>query len=72
MVSLSESPEQMFDRIANVVAEPDRAYRDVEVTKIEFFNLLSTKKFFPNSPTFTGAGTPLGQLSSMFCITYFR
>ncbi|NMB69692.1 adenosylcobalamin-dependent ribonucleoside-diphosphate reductase [candidate division WWE3 bacterium] len=64
----AETPEQMFDRIANVVAEPDRPYRDVEVTKIEFFNLLSTKKFFPNSPTFTGAGTPLGQLAACFVL----
>lgn len=63
-----ETPEQMFERIANVVAEPDQPYRDVEVTKIEFFNLLSTKRFFPNSPTFTGAGTPLGQLAACFVL----
>lgn len=64
----SETPEQMFERIANTVAEPDRQYRDVEVTKIEFYNLLSSKKFFPNSPTFTGAGTPLGQLAACFVL----
>jgi ribonucleoside-diphosphate reductase alpha chain len=29
---------------------------------------LSTKKFFPNSPTFTGAGTPLGQLAACFVL----
>ncbi len=63
-----ETAEEMFDRIATAVAEPDRAYRDVEVTKIEFYNLLSTKKFFPNSPTFTGAGTPLGQLAACFVL----
>jgi ribonucleoside-diphosphate reductase alpha chain len=64
----AETVEEMFDRIANTVAEPDRPYRDVEVTKIEFYNLLSTKKFFPNSPTFTGAGTPLGQLAACFVL----
>ena len=64
----TETPEQMFERIADTVAEPDRPYRDVEVTKIEFYNLLSTKKFFPNSPTFTGAGTPLGQLAACFVL----
>jgi ribonucleoside-diphosphate reductase alpha chain len=63
-----ETPEEMFDRIATAVAEPDRPYRDVEVTKIEFYNLLSSKKFFPNSPTFTGAGTPLGQLAACFVL----
>lgn len=66
--SLVETPEQMFDRLANTVAEPDRNFRDIEVTKIEFYNLLSSKKFFPNSPTFTGAGTPLGQLAACFVI----
>ncbi|OGC77498.1 ribonucleoside-diphosphate reductase, adenosylcobalamin-dependent [candidate division WWE3 bacterium RIFOXYD1_FULL_39_9] len=64
----AETVEQMFDRIATTVAEPDRPYRDVEVSKIEFYNLLSLKKFFPNSPTFTGAGTPLGQLAACFVL----
>ena len=64
----AETVEQMFERIAKVVAEPDRPYRDVEATEIEFYNLLSSKKFFPNSPTFTGAGTPLGQLAACFVL----
>lgn len=64
----AETPEQMFDRIANCVAAPDANYRDVEMSRIEFYNLLSTKKFFPNSPTFTGAGTPLGQLAACFVL----
>jgi len=65
---VAETPEEMFDRVATVVAEPDRPYADVETTAIEFYNLLSTKKFFPNSPTFTGAGTPLGQLAACFVL----
>lgn len=64
----AESVEEMFERIASCVAAPDAPYRDVKVTEIEFYNLLSTKKFFPNSPTFTGAGTPLGQLSACFVL----
>lgn len=64
----AETPEQMFERIANVVAEPDASYRDTDLSKIEFYNLLSSKKFFPNSPTFTGAGTPLGQLAACFVL----
>ncbi len=64
----AETIEEMFERIANVVAEPDAPYRDVETSKIEFYNLLTTKKFFPNSPTFTGAGTPLGQLAACFVL----
>jgi len=65
---VSETPEQMFERIVGAVVEPDRPYTDVEKSKIEYYNLLSTKKFFPNSPTFTGAGTPLGQLAACFVL----
>ncbi len=65
---LLETPEEMFERVAHVVAEPDAPYRDSERTKTEFYNLLSTKRFFPNSPTFTGAGTPLGQLAACFVL----
>ncbi len=64
----AETPEQMFDRVAKAVAEPDRQFRNVEITQTEFFNLLSLRKFFPNSPTFTGAGTPLGQLAACFVL----
>ncbi|MGD2163813.1 MAG: adenosylcobalamin-dependent ribonucleoside-diphosphate reductase, partial [Anaerolineales bacterium] len=34
----------------------------------EFYTLLTSKCFFPNSPTFTGAGTPLGQLAACFVL----
>jgi ribonucleoside-diphosphate reductase alpha chain len=35
---------------------------------LEFYHLLTHKSFFPNSPTFTGAGTPLGQLAACFVL----
>jgi len=63
-----ESIEEMFDRIVKVVAEPDASYRDIAETQQDFYNLLTTKRFFPNSPTFTGAGTPLGQLAACFVL----
>lgn len=66
--SYAETVEGMFERIADTVAEPDRQFRDYEVSRVEFYNLLSSKKFFPNSPTFTGAGTPLGQLAACFVL----
>lgn len=64
----AETIEGMFDRIAECVAGPDKSYGTFEQAKIDFYNLLSTKKFFPNSPTFTGAGTPLGQLAACFVL----
>ena len=65
---IEETPEDMFKRVADAVAEPDSPYRSVEKTSIEFYNLISSKKFFPNSPTFTGAGTPIGQLAACFVL----
>lgn len=66
--NIAETSEEMFDRIAKVISEPDSPYRDSETSEVEFYNLLSTKKFFPNAPTFTGAGTPLGQLAACFVL----
>lgn len=33
-----------------------------------FYNLLASKRFFPNSPTFTGSDTQLGQLAACFVL----
>ncbi len=64
-----ETPEEMFDRVARVVAEPDLAHgADAAATREQFYELLTTLRFFPNSPTFTGAGTPLGQLAACFVL----
>ena len=64
-----ETIEEMMERVARVMAEPDKPYvSDIEESVTEFYNLLITKKFFPNSPTFTGAGTPLGQLAACFVL----
>jgi ribonucleoside-diphosphate reductase alpha chain len=59
----------MFRRVARAVAAPDAAYGyDVASTAESFYGLLTGLRFFPNSPTFTGAGTPLGQLSACFVL----
>lgn len=34
----------------------------------EFYDLLGSQRFTPNSPTFTGAGTPIGQLAACFVL----
>lgn len=63
----AESPEGMFRRVARAVAEPDRETgAEAEATERAFYHLLTDLRFFPNSPTFTGAGTPLGQLAACF------
>ena len=65
---VDETPEELLNRIARTIAEPDRPYHDVQTSEIEFYNLLAEKKFYPNSPTWTGAGTPLGQLAACFVL----
>ncbi len=64
-----ESVEEMFWRVAYYVASPEEGWgSDVNERAREFYRMLTAKKFFPNSPTFTGAGTPLGQLAACFVL----
>ncbi|MBI5842832.1 MAG: adenosylcobalamin-dependent ribonucleoside-diphosphate reductase [Chloroflexi bacterium] len=63
----AETAEEMFWRVAWHVAKVEEQWNDdVQKRAVEYYHLLSSKKFFPNSPTFTGAGTPLGQLAACF------
>ena len=65
----AETPEEMFWRVAYNIAKVEEAWgKDVMTLARKFYSLLTTKKFFPNSPTFTGAGTPLGQLAACFVL----
>lgn len=64
-----ETVEGMFWRVAyNVAAIEEKFQADVMERAIEYYHLLGGIKFFPNSPTFTGAGTPLGQLAACFVL----
>jgi len=65
----AESIEEMFWRVAHHVAQAEEEWGgDVMDTALTFYDLLTSKSFFPNSPTFTGAGTPLGQLAACFVL----
>jgi len=65
----AENVEEMFWRVAYHVAKVEEQWgADVQERTVEYYHLLSSKKFFPNSPTFTGAGTPLGQLAACFVL----
>ena len=64
-----ETIEEMFWRVAYHVAKVEEAWdHEVESRTKAFYQILISKKFFPNSPTFTGAGTPLGQLAACFVL----
>jgi ribonucleoside-diphosphate reductase alpha chain len=65
----AESIEGMFWRIAYHVARVESTWNGNGINRAEdFYKLLTSKQFFPNSPTFTGAGTPLGQLAACFVL----
>ncbi len=64
-----ESVEEMFWRVAYHVAKVEETWGgDFMASAKEYYELLTSKSFFPNSPTFTGAGTPLGQLAACFVL----
>lgn len=64
-----EAIEETFWRVAYHVAKAEVDWgNDIEEIAKRFYELLSTRRFFPNSPTFTGAGTPLGQLAACFVL----
>jgi ribonucleoside-diphosphate reductase alpha chain len=67
-----EKPEELFFRVAKVVAEPDKNHgatdQEVEKTTEEFYRMMAKLEFMPNSPTLMNAGRPLGQLSACFVI----
>ena len=64
-----ETVEEMFWRVAYHIAKVEETWgEDIKTHAVEYYHLLTSKKFFPNSPTFTGAGTPLGQLAACFVL----
>ena len=64
-----ERPSQLFRRVARVVAASDRKYGwDAKKSEEEFYSVMASREFVPNSPTLMNAGTPLGQLSACFVI----
>ncbi|RME35333.1 MAG: ribonucleoside reductase class II, partial [Thermoflexia bacterium] len=64
-----ETVEEMFRRVAHHIALAEETWGgDVGAVEEAFYDLLTSFRFVPNSPTFTGAGTPLGQLAACFVL----
>ena len=69
---ICETPDQMFHRVADALAYPELEYgKTQEETKDiakEFYQMMSSLKFLPNSPTLMNAGTGAGTLSACFVL----
>jgi ribonucleoside-diphosphate reductase alpha chain len=67
-----ETPEDMFKRVAKTIASVDLNYgksdADASYIEEEFYSLMTSLKFLPNSPTLMNAGRRLGQLSACFVL----
>jgi len=63
-----ETPDQMFRRVARAIAQPEAEHgSDAAATEEQFYELLSGLRFFPNSPTFTGAARRWGNWRPALC-----
>jgi len=65
---VTETPEQMFRRVAGYVASADELYRDTAGSEQEFYSVMSNLEFLPNSPTLMNAGTRIKQLAACFVL----
>ncbi len=69
---IMETPDHLFRRVARHVASADYLYgkpdAEVKRTEEEFYGLITSLAFLPNSPTLMNAGRRLGQLSACFVL----
>src|SRR5699024_7475202 len=66
-----EKPSEMFERVANYVAQADKIYdekADINKTSKIFYDVMTNLEFIPNSPTLMNAGRELVQLSACFVL----
>ena len=64
-----ETPSQMFRRVADAIAEPESKWGtqdDVKAAADDFYSVMASLEFMPNSPTLMNAGTGAGTLSACF------
>ncbi|MDD2807826.1 MAG: vitamin B12-dependent ribonucleotide reductase [Patescibacteria group bacterium] len=70
--NILEKPMDMFKRVASYIVKAEDAYHltaeQKENLERAFLEIMVSLEFLPNSPTFTGAGTSLGQLAACFVL----
>jgi len=66
-----ESPKKLFWRVAYYIAAADRIYHDAKThrkTAKEFYKLMATQQFIPNTPTLVNSGKVGQSLSACFVL----
>ena len=67
-----ETPKALFWRVAKAIASEEGKYKKssytVDALAREFYDLMTSFRFLPNSPTLMNAGTDLGQLAACFVL----
>jgi ribonucleotide reductase alpha subunit len=70
---LEETSEDLFHRVAKTIAAPEMKYNGnnkdlTRETEVEFFNMMASGRYMPNSPTLMNAGRDMGMLSACFVL----
>ena len=69
---LTERPQDMFRRVAKNIASAESNYgmnkKDIKKIENQFYNLMVSLDFLPNSPTLMNAGRDIQQLSACFVL----
>jgi ribonucleoside-diphosphate reductase alpha chain len=66
-----EKPEELLRRVAHAVAAAENNYEskaDIQDIEDEFYWMMTSLEFLPNSPTLMNAGKEMGQLSACFVL----
>ncbi len=63
-----ETVEEAIYRVASHVAEGEPTQKLKDAYTQNYFNLIADKRFVPNTPTWSGAKTRLGQLAACFVL----
>ncbi len=72
-LEIVETPEELFSRVARVVADVERRHgtlTEEQIVDLEtaFYNEMVSGRFMPNSPTLMNAGREMGMLSACFVL----
>ena len=70
--NIIETPQELFKRVAQFIAQADKNYgksdTDIQNAAKQFYDIMSSLCFLPNSPTLMNAGRANGQLSACFVL----